>query len=96
MSLSTEKYQKTIATRKKRCGATRKLQFFLNSHLIHFYTKRIQYTKKTSDNEVQLSSLLSIKSGGCPEDCAYCPQSVRYKTHVENVPLMGLEEVLKG
>ena len=48
-----------------------------------------------SENEVQLSSLLSIKSGGCPEDCAYCPQSVRYKTHVNNAPLMGLEEVLE-
>ena len=47
------------------------------------------------ENEVQLSSLLSIKSGGCPEDCAYCPQSVRYKTHVNNAPLMGLEEVLE-
>ena len=48
-----------------------------------------------SENEVQLSSLLSIKSGGCPEDCAYCPQSIRYKTHVKNAPLMGLEEVLE-
>ncbi|MGH8562432.1 MAG: biotin synthase BioB, partial [Nevskiales bacterium] len=31
-------------------------------------------------NEVQLSTLLSIKTGACPEDCAYCPQSVRYDT----------------
>jgi biotin synthase len=35
-------------------------------------------------NEVQLSTLLNIKSGGCPEDCAYCPQSVRYDTQVES------------
>jgi biotin synthase len=45
-------------------------------------------------NEVQLSSLLSIKTGGCPEDCAYCPQSVRYSTGVDNEPLMDLEQAL--
>ena len=45
-------------------------------------------------NRVQLSTLLSIKTGGCPEDCAYCPQSARYATGVETEPLMRLEEVL--
>src|SRR5262249_51201968 len=39
-------------------------------------------------NAVQLSTLLSIKTGGCPEDCAYCPQSARYRTGVENEPLL--------
>ena len=34
-------------------------------------------------NEVQLSTLLSIKTGGCPEDCGYCPQSVHHETGVE-------------
>jgi biotin synthase len=43
--------------------------------------------------EVQLSTLLSIKTGGCPEDCAYCPQSARYRTGVEDEPLMSLEQV---
>jgi len=43
---------------------------------------------------VQLSTLLSIKTGGCPEDCAYCPQSARYRTGVENEPLLPLETVL--
>jgi biotin synthase len=43
---------------------------------------------------VQLSSLLSIKTGGCPEDCAYCPQSARYRTGVENEPLLPLEDVV--
>ncbi len=41
-------------------------------------------------NAVQLSTLLSIKTGGCPEDCAYCPQSVRYDTGVEREALMAL------
>jgi biotin synthase len=45
-------------------------------------------------NSVQLSTLLSIKTGGCPEDCAYCPQARRYHTGVENEPLLTLEEVL--
>src|SRR6266849_6264348 len=45
-------------------------------------------------NAVQLSTLLSIKTGGCPEDCAYCPQSARYHTGVENEPLVPLEAVL--
>jgi biotin synthase len=45
-------------------------------------------------NAVQLSTLLSIKSGGCPEDCQYCPQSKRYHTGVQDEPLLGVEEVL--
>ena len=45
-------------------------------------------------NRIQLSTLVNIKSGGCPEDCAYCPQSVRYQTGVENEALMSCEQVL--
>ena len=44
-------------------------------------------------NRVQRSTLLSIKTGGCPEDCGYCPQAARYHTGVENEPLMSLESV---
>jgi biotin synthase len=47
-------------------------------------------------NTVQLSSLLSIKTGGCPEDCSYCPQSARYDTGVEKEALMPLDEVLEA
>ena len=47
-------------------------------------------------NRVQLSTLLSIKTGGCPEDCGYCPQSRRYHTGVENEPLLSLEAVLSA
>src|SRR5882724_12865849 len=47
-----------------------------------------------SANEVQMSTLLSIKTGGCPEDCGYCPQAARYHTGVENQALMTVEEVL--
>jgi biotin synthase len=45
-------------------------------------------------NTVQLSTLLSIKTGGCPEDCGYCPQAARYHTGVENEALLSLATVL--
>jgi biotin synthase len=47
-------------------------------------------------NEVQVSTLLSIKTGKCSEDCAYCPQSVRYDTELETEPLLPLNEVIKA
>jgi len=47
-------------------------------------------------NKVQLSTLLSIKTGGCPEDCAYCPQSSRYATGVANEPPLALEPVVEA
>jgi biotin synthase len=47
-------------------------------------------------NAVQVSTLLSIKTGGCSEDCGYCPQAARYHTEVENEPLMALDEVVKA
>jgi len=47
-------------------------------------------------NTVQLSTLMNIKSGGCPEDCAYCPQSVRYDTSVENAGLASTRAVLQA
>lgn len=46
--------------------------------------------------EVQISSLLSIKTGGCPEDCAYCPQAARYHTEVKVHKLMDEEEVSRS
>ncbi|MGA7965519.1 MAG: biotin synthase BioB [Gammaproteobacteria bacterium] len=46
-------------------------------------------------NRVQVSTLLSIKTGGCSEDCKYCPQSVRYHTGVDNEPLLDAETVLE-
>jgi len=45
-------------------------------------------------NAVQVSTLLSIKTGGCPEDCAYCPQAARYATGVKAEKLMSLDAVL--
>lgn len=53
-----------------------------------------EHRKHHQRNAVQLSSLLSIKTGGCPEDCSYCPQSARYDTEVEQEALMPLNDVL--
>jgi len=47
-------------------------------------------------NKVQLSSLLSIKTGACPEDCAYCPQSARYKTGLKTERLMPVEQIVEA
>jgi biotin synthase len=52
-------------------------------HRIHF-----------DPSEVQISTLLSIKTGGCPEDCAYCPQSAKYDTGIKAEKLMSLDAVL--
>ena len=45
-------------------------------------------------SEIQLSTLLSVKTGGCPEDCAYCPQSRRYDTGVPDEEMLPLEDVI--
>ena len=44
-------------------------------------------------NTIQLSTLLNIKQGGCPEDCAYCPQSAHYETEVEAGAMLSLDKV---
>ncbi|OBX08752.1 biotin synthase [Gallibacterium salpingitidis] len=43
---------------------------------------------------IQLSTLMSIKTGGCPEDCGYCPQSARYQTGVQNEKLLDIEDIV--
>ncbi|MDO4640521.1 MAG: biotin synthase BioB [Neisseria sp.] len=45
--------------------------------------------------EIQLSTLLSIKTGGCPEDCEYCPQSAHYNTGLEKSRMMDVEEIVE-
>ena len=47
-------------------------------------------------NQVQVSTLLSIKTGACPEDCKYCPQSARYETGLEKEQLLEVEKVIKA
>lgn len=62
------------------------------SDLIH--RAQTVHRENFDPNAVQVSTLLSIKTGGCSEDCGYCPQAARYHTDVENEPLMPIDEVL--
>ena len=62
------------------------------SDLIH--RAQSVHRENFNPNAVQVSTLLSIKTGGCSEDCGYCPQAARYHTEVEDEPLMKLEDVL--
>jgi biotin synthase len=48
------------------------------------------------EGDIELATLLSIKTGGCPEDCGYCPQAARYHTDIKATKLMGLDEVLEA
>lgn len=51
------------------------------------------HRKHHNPNVVQVSTLLSIKTGGCPEDCGYCPQAARYHAHIEGNDLMSVSQV---
>ena len=58
------------------------------------YRAQTVHREHFDPNSVQVSTLLSIKTGGCSEDCGYCPQAARYHTDVEDQPLMPLNEVI--
>ncbi|XZR52840.1 MAG: biotin synthase BioB [Enterobacteriaceae bacterium] len=54
------------------------------------------HRKNFTPNKVQISTLLSIKTGSCPEDCKYCPQSSRYKTGIEKEHLIKINKILEA
>jgi biotin synthase len=58
------------------------------------FKARLIHIENFNPNSVQLSTLVNIKSGACPEDCSYCPQSIRYKTDVSTTALMSVEDIL--
>lgn len=60
------------------------------------YQAQVWHRRFFDPNTVQLSTLLNIKAGGCPEDCAYCPQSARYHTGVQAEPLLDKDSVLQA
>ncbi|WAI12046.1 MAG: biotin synthase BioB [Buchnera aphidicola (Macrosiphum albifrons)] len=55
-----------------------------------------EHRKNFNPNTIQISTLLSIKTGSCPEDCKYCPQSARYKTGLKKEPLLEIEQILSA
>jgi biotin synthase len=58
-----------------------------------FHAQRV-HRENFDPNQVQVSTLLSIKTGACPEDCAYCSQSIRFDTGLKSEPLMDLDAVM--
>ncbi len=62
------------------------------SDLIHY--AQCVHRQNHDANTVQWSTLISVKTGGCPEDCGYCPQAARYHTSVQDQEMLALDEVL--
>jgi biotin synthase len=60
------------------------------------FQAQVSHRKFHKPDQIQGCVLLSVKTGGCPEDCAYCPQSARYDTGVESTPLLTVEETLSA
>lgn len=68
--------------------------FFLPFNDLLFQAQTV-HRQNFDPNQVQISTLCSIKTGACPEDCAYCPQSTRYDTGLEAEKLMAVEKVIE-
>tara|TARA_B110001450_G_scaffold122817_1_gene115700 strand:- start:517 stop:1572 length:1056 start_codon:yes stop_codon:yes gene_type:complete len=60
------------------------------------FNAQVAHRRHFNPNQVQLSTLLSIKTGACPEDCKYCPQSARYDTGLEKEKLLQIEQVIEA
>ena len=60
------------------------------------YQAQTVHRANFNPNQIQLSTLLSIKTGACPEDCKYCPQSARYDTGLEKEKLMQIQQVIEA
>lgn len=60
------------------------------------YQAQLVHRQHHDANTVQLSTLISVKTGGCPEDCGYCPQAARYHTDVENQDMLSVDEVVSA
>ncbi|MGZ5245268.1 MAG: biotin synthase BioB [Bacteroidia bacterium] len=73
------------------------IQEIYHKPLIELVFEAAQVHREHHDpRKVQIASLLSIKTGGCPEDCAYCPQAARYNTGIDVHKLMEVEEVVSA
>lgn len=61
-----------------------------------FYQAQSAHRQHFDPRQIQISTLLSVKTGQCPENCSYCPQSVHYKTGLKKEPLMELDRVIEA
>ncbi|MCO6413156.1 MAG: biotin synthase BioB [Thiogranum sp.] len=95
---------KTAAKTDDFCDAPQTLRYDWHKHEIEalfelpfndlLYRAQQVHRQRFDPNAIQISTLLSIKTGGCPEDCGYCPQSVHHQTSVEPESLMDLDAVV--
>mgnify|MGYP005731289195 CR=1 FL=1 len=58
------------------------------------YKAQTIHRENHDPNKIQVSTLMSIKTGGCPEDCKYCSQSIKYNTDVEIEKLLSVDDVV--
>jgi biotin synthase len=72
------------------------LSFYQKPFFELIYLSHTIHKENHNPENIQKCSLLSIKTGGCPEDCSYCPQSAHYKTEVTRQGLLDLDEVKKN
>ncbi len=70
------------------------IQTLLQLPLLDLVYRAQTIHRQYSDRQIQLATLLSVKTGGCAENCAYCPQSAHYDTAVEKQPILTVEAVL--
>lgn len=61
-----------------------------------FYQAQSVHRQHFDPRQIQISTLISVKTGQCPENCSYCPQSVHYKTGLKKEPLMELDRVIEA
>jgi biotin synthase len=69
-------------------------QFYESPFMELMQTAQATHAKHFNVNEIELCTLLSIKTGTCPEDCAYCPQSAHYHTNIEPAHLLTVDQVV--
>ena len=84
------KKAKTIRHNWNKAQVKKLFKLPFNDLLFKAHTTHRKYFK---NNQVQLSTLLSIKTGSCPEDCAYCPQSAHHNTNLKKEKLIELKRV---
>ncbi len=90
----SEGYQQPQQVRTQGRWSTAEASKLLSQPLMDLlYTAHSMHRANFDPNKIQLSTLLNIKTGGCPEDCAYCPQSARYATDVSAGDLLDVETV---
>jgi biotin synthase len=70
------------------------IQVLLQQPLLDLVYQAQTLHRQYSDRPIQLATLLSVKTGGCAENCAYCPQSAHYETEVQKQPTLAVPEVL--